>query len=100
MPAVLEQWEIDLRNQLLEGSQSEREWEERLRNELQDVPSRKKRKKETPTIKKRKCSCCREKQKEIRWSVGILFNHFCFTCNEFVYLQSKIWWCYYQMVRE
>jgi hypothetical protein len=52
MPAVLEQWEIDLRNQLLEGSQSEREWEERLRNELQDVPSRKKRKKETPTIKK------------------------------------------------
>ena len=44
MPAVLEQWEIDLRNQLLEGSQSEREWEERLRNELQNVPSRKKRK--------------------------------------------------------
>lgn len=49
MPAVLEQWEIDLRNQLLEGSQSEREWEERLRNELRDVPPRKTPRKNKPT---------------------------------------------------
>lgn len=51
MPAVLEQWEIDLRNHLLEGSQSEREWEERLRNELRDVPPRRKlpRKENKPT---------------------------------------------------
>jgi hypothetical protein len=49
MPAVLEQWEIDLRNQLLEGSQSEREWEERFRNELRDVPPRKTPRKNKPT---------------------------------------------------
>ena len=53
MPAVLEQWEIDLRNQLLEGSQSECEWEERLRNELQNVPTRKNRKKDKEPINKK-----------------------------------------------
>lgn len=45
--AVLEQWEIDLRNQLLEGSESQREWEERLKQELEGIPSRKKKKPKT-----------------------------------------------------
>jgi len=44
--AVLEQWEIDLRNQLLEGSESQREWEERLKEELQGVRPKKKRKRD------------------------------------------------------
>lgn len=51
--AVLEQWEIDLRNQLLEGSESQREWEDRLKQELEGIPSRKKKKnkpKPTPVV--------------------------------------------------
>jgi hypothetical protein len=47
--AVLEQWEIDLRNQLLEGSESQKEWEERLRQDLKGIPPRKKKKERVQT---------------------------------------------------